>query len=660
MEELKIWQKDSWLEPYKREIWERYSKSIIKRLEIAGYNNSLESQLNGHLWYGCHQTANGGYVFREWAPNATEIFLLAEFNGWRREINYKFNPLTDGNWELILPPKVANHGALYKLLICWGGGEGERLPAYARRVVQDESTKLFCAQIWDPAPYLWRHPSPPAIKNPLIYEVHIGMSSEEPKVASFNHFRENVLPYVASLGYNAIQIMAIQEHPYYGSFGYQVSNFFAVSSRFGTPEEFKALVDEAHGMGIGVIMDLVHSHSVSNDLEGLSNFDGTRSLYFHGGERGMHPAWGSRCFDYGKEEVLRFLLTNCKFWLNEYKIDGFRFDGVTSMLYLDHGLEREFLDYSVYFNDNIDREAVTYLTLANMVVKEVNPDAITIAEEVSGMPGLAAPAEWGGMGFDFRLSMGVPDLWIKWIKERRDEEWNVEELFYELTRQREGEGSISYAESHDQALVGDKTILFRLLDSEIYTSMSNEISSITVDRAIALHKMIRAITATTAGEGYLTFMGNEFGHPEWIDFPREGNEWSYHYARRQWSLVNNPQLRYKGLMEYERELLLLLSQKGFFDTRAQMLYCHNERQLLIFTRGNYLFAYNFSPLYSYESLTFAAPAGKYITVIDSDSALFGGFDRVDPTTEHFTIAREGAHFLSIYIPARCALILKKV
>ena len=659
MENLKLWKNDPWLEPWKKQLWERYSAAVLRRLQVAGYGNTLESRVNGYLWYGCHGDGAGGYFFREWAPNATAVYLLAEVNGWKKDHRFGFDRMEGGNWELHLPSGQLGHGALYKWLVCWDGGEGERIPAYARRLVQDPDTKIFSAQIWDPAPYEWKNNFSPQLSSPIIYEAHIGMGSEEPKVAGFSNFKVNVLPHIASLGYNTIQLMAIQEHPYYGSFGYQVSGFYAVSSRFGTPEELKELVDEAHGLGIGVVMDIVHSHSVSNVLEGLSLFDGTEDLYFHSGARGHHPAWDSRCFDYGKEEVLRFLLGNCKYWLQEYNLDGFRFDGITSMIYLDHGLEKDFTGYECYFDGNQDKDAMTYLSLANMLVKEVKPGAITIAEDVSGMPGLAAPFADGGMGFDFRLSMGIADLWIKWIKERRDEDWSVEELFYELTRKRDDEKTISYAECHDQAMVGDKTIMFRLLDSEMYTSMGKGTTSLNVDRAIALHKIIRLITFSTAGDGYLNFMGNEFGHPEWIDFPREGNDWSFHYARRQWSLAYNPELRYRDLLEFDKAMVTLLKGTALFDHRPRILFVHNERQLLIFERAGYVFAFNFSPLYSYNDLGFGAPRGSYRVVLDSDGEIFGGFSRNDVSKPHITFWKDGVENLSLYLPSRCAIVLKK-
>ena len=486
-------------------------------------------------------------------------------------------------------------------------------------------------------------------------------------MSTFTEFRENVLPKIVRDGYDTIQIMALQEHPYYGSFGYQVSNFYALSSRFGTPEEFKALVDEAHGCGIAVVMDIVHSHSVDNELEGLGNFDGKDDMYFYSGPRGRHPAWGSRCFDYGRHETQHFLLSNCKYWMEEYHIDGFRFDGVTSMIYWNHGLGQDFVGYDNYFNGGVDESAVTYLALANMLVHELNPDAFTIAEDVSGMAGLAAPFESGGVGFDFRMSMGVADHWIKWIKELSDDQWSMGEIWWQLTNKRADEKTISYAECHDQAMVGDKTIIFRLMDKEMYFSMNKESKSDTVDRGIALHKMIRLVTMATAGDGYLNFMGNEFGHPEWIDFPREGNGWSYKYARRQWSLAEPDYLRYKYLLNFDNAMIRLGRSEGILNEKPELLVQDEEKKILVFKRINCIFAFNFNPCLSFSDYGFSAPPGKYRVVLDSDEAEFDGFSRIKNGEEHISMDekspngnRKYDHTLYLYIPSRCALVLKKI
>ena len=625
---------------------------------MQGDASRLADACNSHLYYGLHRN-NTEWVLREWAPNATAIFLLCDSNDWQKNNHYSFTKLNDQDWELRLPSNILRHEMLYKLLVEWEGGSGERIPSHTTRAVQDDYTKVFSAQVWCPDhPYHWQHPRPKAAPHPLIYEAHIGMSTEHQRVSTFIEFRLYVLPRIAALGYNTIQLMAIQEHPYYGSFGYQVANFFAVSSRFGTPEELKELIDAAHGLGIRVLLDIVHSHSVSNEAEGLSRFDGTDYLYFHRGERGKHPAWDSRCFDYGKPQVLNFLLSNCKYWLEEFRFDGFRFDGVTSMIYYDHGLGKAFTDYSFYYDGNEDDDALVYLTMANQLIHELYPEALTIAEEMSGLPGLASPISEQGMGFDYKLSMGIPDYWIKLLKEVPDEQWHVGDIYYELTNKRAEERTISYAESHDQALVGDKTIFFRLTDKEVYTGMSVFDHSLVIDRAMALHKMIRLITLATAGGGYLAFMGNEWGHPEWIDFPRQGNNWSYAHARRLWSLVDNTDLKFKYLNAFDSAMIHFATESNILDYEPRVLVRDIERQLLIFERRGYLFVFSFNPTTSYTDYQFDVPAGKYITILNTDNPAFGGDNRIDERVEHFTQYTGKENLLSLYIPARIGFVLK--
>ena len=645
---------DPYLEPFEEAIEARHKRIMDARDQFSG-DGSLSEGLNNHLYYGLHRTDDGGWVFREWAPHANRIYLIGEFNNWKRTSAYALSPTGSGNWEIKLPEMFLHHGELYKLFIEWPGGGGERLPSYVRRVVQDPVTKVFSAQVWDPAvPYVWKNEGPGPRPHPLIYECHIGMSSEEEKVATFEEFRVNVLPHVHALGYDTIQVMALQEHPYYGSFGYQVSNFYALSSRFGTPEEFKHLVDDAHGMGIAVVMDIVHSHSVDNEAEGLGLFDGRDDLYFYSGPQGHHPAWGSRCFDYGKNETKYFLLSNCKFWMQEYHLDGFRFDGVTSMLYWDHGLGKDFVGYDNYFNAGVDENAVTYLARAAMLVTEINPDAITIAEDMSGMAGLAAPFEAGGVGFDFRMAMGIADHWIKWIKEKTDEQWSMGEIWWELTNKRSDEKTISYAECHDQALVGDKTLIFRLIDKEMYTSMNMDSKNLVVDRGIALHKMIRLVTLATAGDGYLTFMGNEFGHPEWIDFPREGNGWSYKYARRQWSLCKPDYLRYKYLMNFDSDMIHLFREENLLYSKPELIVADEEKKVLIFRRKNFIFAFDFNPSESFFGYAFDAPAGEWKLELDSDEKRYDGFERLKEGELHKSDGK-----LTAYLTSRCALVFRK-
>ena len=658
---------DPWLEPFEGAICGRHDHAMWKLNELTnGGKQTLSDFASGYLYFGLHQTSKG-WVLREWAPNATEIYLVGDFNGWQEDEAYKMTRIDNGNWEIKLKASQMHHGDLFKLKVKWQGGEGERIPSYANRVVQDEQTKIFSAQVWAPAkPYEFKKKNFKPDTNPLlIYECHIGMGQDAEKVGSYAEFKDNILPRIKKDGYNAIQVMAVAEHPYYGSFGYHVSNFFAPSSRFGTPEELKELIDKAHEMGIAVIMDIVHSHAVKNEIEGLGNFAGDGCQYFMQGGRREHPAWDSLCFDYGKNEVIHYLLSNCKYWLEEFKFDGFRFDGVTSMLYYSHGLGEAFGGYGDYYNGHEDDEAIAYLTLANLLIHEVNPKAITIAEEVSGMPGLAAPVKDGGYGFDYRMAMNIPDYWIKTIKELKDEDWKPSSMFWETTNRRQDEKTISYAESHDQALVGDKTIIFRLIDADMYWHFKKGDENFMANRGIALHKMIRLLTASTMNGGYLNFMGNEFGHPEWIDFPREGNGWGYKYARRQWSLVDNKELCYHYLGDFDEAMLKVIKTvKNFQKTPVVEVWHNDGDQILAFSRGDLLFVFNFSPNRSFTDYGFIVPQGSYDVVLNTDSRLYGGNELADDSVRHFTnydpiYERDGKGWLKLYIPARSAVVLRK-
>lgn len=665
---LKIIENDSWLSPFENAINGRHQAVINKAKELTGGNmKKLSDFADGYLYFGLHKEKKE-WVFREWAPNATKIYLIGDFNNWKEDEKFRLKEIEGtGNWEIKLPLRILKHKDLYKMKVYWEYGCGERIPAWCQRVVQDEKTKIFSAQVWNPRQkYVFKKENFKLKKDPLlIYECHIGMSQDAEKVGTYNEFRENILPRIKKDGYNCIQIMAIQEHPYYGSFGYHVSSFFAPSSRFGTPEDLKALIDEAHSNGIAVIMDLVQSHAVKNEVEGLGNLAGDPYQFFYKGDRREHPAWDSLCFDYGKNEVIHFLLSNCKYWLEEYHFDGFRFDGVTSMLYYSHGLGETFTNYGDYYNGHQDDNAICYLTLANLLIHEVNKNAITIAEEVSGMPGLAAPFKEGGYGFDYRLAMNIPDYWIKIIKENRDEDWKPSSMFWEVTNRRSDEHNISYCESHDQALVGDKTLIFRLIDADMYWHFRKGDENGNVHRGIALHKMIRLLTASTINGGYLNFMGNEFGHPEWIDFPREGNGWSYKYARRQWNLVDNQELCYHYLGDFDKAMIkAICSTRSINKTPIVEIWHDDGDQILAYMRNDLIFVYNFSPTRSYTDYGFRVPNGSYKVILNTDAKRFGGNGFADDSVIHLTnydplLEKDGKGWLKLYIPARSAVVLKK-
>ena len=656
----KILTYDANLAPFEKDIDLRLERYEKKKKELLPNGGTLADFANGSEYFGFHKTQDG-WFYREWAPAANNLWLTGEFCNWDR-FACPMTKLENGVFEVFLPGTDTLRDGMFVMTVVEHNGQIlERIPLYARRVVQNPENRSWSAVISDPAEtFKWTDKAFKPKKNLFIYECHIGMAQEEGKVGSYEEFRVNTLPRIKALGYNTIQIMAIMEHPYYASFGYQVSNFFAASSWFGKPEELKRLVDTAHKMGIAVLLDVVHSHASANTREGLNEFDGTSYQFFHEGAKGDHSAWGTKCFNYDKNEVIHFLLSNLKFWQTEYHFDGFRFDGITSMLYHDHGLGTAFTSNDKYFSMNTDVEAITYLQLATEMVRQVNPHAILIAEDMSAMPGMCLPVEDGGVGFDYRLAMGEPDMWIRLLKTTADEWWDLNNIYYELANRRPNEKVIGYCESHDQALVGDKTIMFRLCDQEMYWAMDAGNQSGTIQRGMAIHKLLRLITMSLGGEGYLTFMGNEFGHPEWIDFPREGNGWSYHYCRRQWSLADNPNLKYQYLLAFEKAMVDMAKKQKVIGGRDIQLQLDNTDKILVYKKGGAIFAFNFHPVNAYDGCFVTMPeTGEYEVLFSSDDYQFGGYGRVYHQTYTATKQEDGKIGFKIYLPNRTAIVLRK-
>ncbi len=655
----KIFQYDPTLKAFEKDFDLRQNRFTQKLASLLPEGGSLRDFANGYEYFGFHKTKDGWY-YREWAPGAEELYLTGDFCGWDRRA-YPMEKKDNGVYELFLPgTDTLKDGMKVMTVVVSGGRELERIPLYAKRVLQDPVDYSWNAVIYDPQePFSWTDAGFKAKKKLFIYECHIGMAQEEGKVGSYEEFRLHTLPRIKDLGYNTIQIMAIAEHPYYASFGYQVTNFFAPSSRYGRPEELKKLINTAHSMGIAVLLDVVHSHACLNTREGINEFDGTSYQFFHEGPRGDHPAWNTKCFNYDKNEVIHFLLSNLKYYLEEYHFDGFRFDGVTSMLYHDHGLGVAFTGPEKYFSMNTDVEAVTYLQLATTLTREVNQNAILIGEDMSAMPGLCIPVKDGGLGFDYRLAMGEPDMWIRLLKETPDEYWDLNQIYYELAIRRPHEKVIGYCESHDQALVGDKTIMFRLCDQEMYWNMGKDAGSLVIDRGMALHKLLRLITMTLGGEGYLTFMGNEFGHPEWIDFPREGNGWSYHYCRRQWHLADDPNLKYQYLNAFEKAAVQMCKTNRVVGGRDIQLKLDNEAKVMVYQKGGAIFAFNFHPTASYDGCFVTVPeAGEYDVILSTDDFNFGGQGRIYHM-RYETTEEAGKPGIKMYLPSRTAAVLKK-
>lgn len=660
---MRIVEQDSWLSPVAVAVEARHARYENRLNGIIQHYGSLKTFASAHEFFGFNYDARRhGWWYREWAPAAHYLSLTGDFNNWNR-YEFPLDNIGNGIWEIFFPDEEFStrliHGSKLKVVVQSQIGEQERIPVYIRRVIQDEVSKDYAGQFWNPpTPYNFKNATPDLHETPqLIYEAHIGMAQEKESVGTYKEFTDNILPRIKADGYNTVQLMAIAEHPYYGSFGYHVSNLFAPSSRFGAPEDLKELIDTAHGMGLQVIMDLVHSHTVKNIREGINLFDGSDHQYLHAGSRGNHSQWDSKLFDYGKEETLQMLLSNVRYWLDEFRFDGFRFDGVTSMMYLDHGMGDTFDTPDHYFGNNVDDDAITYLQMANTLTHTLKSNAITIAEDVSGMPGLCQPIADGGIGFDFRLGMGLPDFWIKVLKEQPEEQWSMNGFFFTMTNHLPTTKTVAYAESHDQALVGDKTLAFRLMDKEMYTSMSIGTPNITIDRGIALHKMIRLFTITLGGEAWLNFMGNEFGHPEWIDFPRSENGWSYKYARRQWSLADDKGLKYHWMGDFDSAMLDFVCRFPVMSAApAWLLNADEENKTVIFERDNLIFVFNWGTKSIPNYLIPVKQTGDYEIILSTDEKRFGGFGNIDSTTRFPSEKQDDRTVMKIYNVSRTAVV----
>ena len=648
------------LQPFAGDIELRMYNYRSTKERLMPQGGTLYEFANAHEYFGIHHV-KGGWVYREWAPNAHQVYLEGEFNNWK-PTKHPLKKLDNGVWEIFLKGnKALWDGCKVKTVVDANMTRTEHIPLYARRVVQDKETVTWCCEVVDDQKvFNWTDEDFKPADSVYIYEAHIGMAQEEGKVGTYREFARYTLPRIKKAGYNTVQLMAVMEHPYYGSFGYQVSSFFAASSWFGKPEDLKYLINKAHKLGIRVLLDVVHSHAVKNTAEGINMFDGTEWQFFHDGPKGDHPTWGTKCFNYGKTEVLHFLLSNLKFWMKEYHFDGFRFDGITSMLYHDHGLGTDFNSNDKYFSMNTHSEAITYLQLANELIREVNPNALTIAEDMSGMPGMCLPIEDVGIGFNYRLAMGLPDMWIRTVKEKSDEDWNIGQMWGDMCLRRPGEDSVAYVESHDQALVGDKTMIFRLADAAMYTDMDKICHTPVIDRAIALHKMIRLFTLAGGGEAYLNFMGNEFGHPEWIDFPREGNNWSFHYCRRQWSLLDNGYLKYQWLGTFDKDMINLTKRNNMFNQKmADLCLLKEPEKIIAFYRHGLLFAFNFNTTESYTNILVPVPAkADYDLKLSTDDVEYGGQGLVEHM-KYQVKEFDGQNFIELYLPARTGMILKE-
>ncbi|KAK9673873.1 hypothetical protein RND81_12G195300 [Saponaria officinalis] len=516
------------------------------------------------------------------------------------------------------------HGSKYRVYFNTPDGPLERIPAWATYVRLDGDGNQPCAVHWDPSPecaHKWKNNSPKRPKSLRIYECHVGISGSDPKVSSFLEFTEKVLPRVKDLGYNAIQLFGVIEHKDYFTAGYRVTNMYAVSSRFGTPEDFKRLVDEAHGLGLLVFLDIVHSYSAADEMVGLSLFDGTNDCYFHTGKRGHHKYWGTRIFKYGDVDVLQFLLSNLRWWIEEYHIDGFQFHSLPSMMYTHNGFATFTGDFEEYCNQYVDRDALLYLILANDILHFLHPNIITIAEDATLYPGLCEPSSQGGLGFDYYVNLAAPEMWLSFLENVPDNEWSMSKIVTTLMGNKIYTNKmLLYAENHSQSISGGRSFAEILFGTEVG---SNEASKLL--RGTSLHKVIRLITFTIGGSAYLNFMGNEFGHPKRVEFPTSNNNFSFELASRRWDLLSDQGLHQK-LFHFDQDMMKLDQKEKVLSRGLPNVHHVNDDTMVIsYTRGPLLFIFNFHPTDSYERYSVGVDeAGEYQMILNSDEEKYSG------------------------------------
>jgi 1,4-alpha-glucan branching enzyme len=653
-----------------RDFLERRARRFTGELKriVAAYG-SLRAYAALHTNLGIHKIRRTDGTFswrlREYMPNAEDLWLTTDRLNFQRHASYRFRRLENGVFQLSLPEDALAHGTYMELRVKprkRGPEQGalRRVPAFATWVEQDAVLpSQWCARLWAPEkPYRFRHRRPAKAVFPRIYEAHVGMAQsalarQGQSVGSYRDFAADMLPRIRDAGYTAVQLMGILEHPLYRSYGYQVSSYFAPSSRFGTPDEFRGLVDAAHGLSLMVILDIPHGHACANTEQGIAAYDGSRYLF-----SGEHNQWGTPSFDYAQEMTRRFLLSNCRYWLEEFRVDGFRFDAVGNMIYADHGVDDDFSHVGrCFYGGNglprADENGELYLCLANALIRRIRPQALSIAEEFSGMPGLTCPPKEGGLGFDYRFAMGIPDYWEKCIESPRD----MGSLWYETTNHRPYDRTVSYVECHDQCINGHDAMIWRLIGKDMYDYMAVFTDNWNTSRGLAFYRLMRLVTLCTADAGYLNFMGDEFGHPEWLDDESR--------AHRQWHLAGRADLKYAGLAAWDRaQMTLVAGRLPDFQQQPLFRFIHEDDRILAFERGRLLFVFNFHELQAKTNLLFAVTPGKYVERLSSDETAFAGKGNLCvgvPPVEHFTRVLDHRHEqdVSLYLPPMTALVLHR-
>jgi 1,4-alpha-glucan branching enzyme len=567
--------------------------------------------------FGAHLRKIGGddgVYFAVWAPNAQRVSVVGDFNGWDGRVNPMRRLLGSGVWELFLPG--VGEGAHYKFEIRTPGGalllKADPFGLFSQHGKQTSSMVYDLDRYqWSDGGWMEARPARPLHTSAIsVYEVHLGSwrrkADEGNRALSYLELSETLIPYVTEMGYTHIELMPIAEHPFEGSWGYQVTNYFAPTSRFGTPDEFRHFVDKCHQAGIGVIMDWVPAH-FPKDPHGLAEFDGT-DLYEHADPRqGEHQDWGTLIFNFGRNEVRNFLIGNALFWLDKYHIDGLRVDAVASMLYLDYSRKAgEWIPNAFGGRENL--EAVYFLKRFNEVCYERFPGIMTIAEESTAWPGVSRPTHLGGLGFGFKWNMGWMHDFLHYMALdpvfRRFHHNNITfSLMYAFAEH------FILVLSHDEVVHGKRSLLNKMPGDE-WQQFAN----------------LRMFFAWMYGHPgkKLLFMGGEFG---------QRREWN-HDRELDWDLLELP--RHDGLRRLVQHLNYVYKNEPALwdcdDTHEgfEWIDFHDsENSVVAFMRrsrggGAIVFAVNATPVVRHGYRLGVPSAGFYREIINTDAETYGG------------------------------------